>query len=280
MRIHQIWRYPVKSMIGETVEVAELDDLGVVGDRTWATRDLERGGIRGAKKIGQLMRFAATSIDDQHVLITFPDGAQVRTSDPDVDDRLSEALRHRVRLEALRPADDTDHYRRGGPDHDDLERELRDIFGREADEPLPDFSVFPPEVVEYESPPGTYYDCYPLLIVTTSALAALDEALPDANVDVRRFRPSLVIDTGSEPGHPEFDWSGRRTRVGSAEIEFLVPCQRCVMVTRELDADTPTDHTILRHIVGELDQNVGVYARITRPGRISAGDPLVTPPTG
>ena len=55
-----------------------------------------------------------------------------------------------------RPADDLEHYRRGAPDSDDVVAELRGIFGREDDEPFPDFSVFPPEIVEFESPPGTY----------------------------------------------------------------------------------------------------------------------------
>ena len=68
-------------------------------------------------------------------------------------------------------------------------------MGREDDEPLPDFSVFPPTIGEFESPPGTYYDAWPLLVMTTSALDALAAAVPDSVVDVRRFRPSIVIDT-------------------------------------------------------------------------------------
>ena len=56
MQVSQLWRYPVKSMVGGEVDSIELDELGIVGDRTWAVRDLERGGIRGAKKIGSLTR--------------------------------------------------------------------------------------------------------------------------------------------------------------------------------------------------------------------------------
>ena len=41
-------------MVGVSVESVELSSLGIVGDRHWAIRDLERGGIRGAKKIGEL----------------------------------------------------------------------------------------------------------------------------------------------------------------------------------------------------------------------------------
>jgi uncharacterized protein len=277
MHVAQLWRYPVKSMIGEPVEAVELDELGVVGDRTWAARDLERGGIRGAKKIGGLMRLAARDVGGGHVEITLPHGERVRTDAADVDAVVSAALDHPVRLERLRPADDHDHYRRGAPDSDDILAELRGIFGRETDEPLPDLSVFPDVIMEYESPPGTYYDAFPLLVVTTAALRSLQAALPDSNVDVRRFRPSIVIDTGDDgadattPGYPEFDWAGRRATIGGATIEFTVPCPRCVMVTREIDAAVGTDRAVLRHIVRELGQNLGVYATVVAPGSVERG---------
>lgn len=272
MHIDHIWRYPVKSMIGELVDHADLVATGVVGDRTWATRDLERGGIRGAKKIAGLMQFRAAAASANSVVITLPDGSEASTDDADVHDRVSAALGHHVRLEALRPADDLEHFRRGGPDHDDLMDELRAVFGREPDEPIPDFSVFPSDIVEYESPPGTYYDAYPLMLMTTSALHALAEAVEGSHVDVRRFRPSLVIDSGDQHGHPEFGWSGRTATLGTAVVRFLAPCPRCVMVTREIDAGTPADRAILRHIVRDLDQNVGVYAEVITPGRIRVGD--------
>ena len=280
MQVSELWRYPVKSMVGETIETIRLDELGVVGDRTWAARDLERGGIRGAKKIGALMQLVARDLGDGEVEISLPDGSVVRTSDPDVDERVSAAIDHPVSLEPLRPADDLDHYRRGAPDSEDIEVEMRGIFGREADEPFPDFSVFPPALAEFESPPGTYYDAFPLMVMTTAALAALAHALPESNVDVRRFRPSLVIETGddgtsaSTPGHPEFDWRGRRATIGTATIQFDAPCPRCVMVTRQIDERIPADRAVLRHIVRDLDQNLGVYATIVEPGVVTVGDRL------
>ncbi len=280
MQVSQLWRYPVKSMVGGRVDSVELGELGIVGDRTWAARDLERGGIRGAKKIGSLMRLTASDVDGGHVEITLPDGSTVRTTDADVDERVSAALDHRVRLERLRPADDLEHYRRGAPDSDDVVAELRGIFGREDDEPFPDFSVFPPEIAEFESPPGTYYDVFPLMVMTEAALSALRVALPESNVDINRFRPSLVVDTGTDgadastPGHPEFDWTGRRATIGTATIEFGAPCPRCVMVTREINDEIPADRAVLRHIVRDLDQNLGVYATIVTPGSVAVGDAL------
>jgi uncharacterized protein YcbX len=89
-----------------------------------------------------------------------------------------------------------------------------------------------------------------------------------------------VIDTGnggadaSTPGHPEFDWSGRRATIGGATIEFAAPCPRCVMVTREVGTDIPADRAVLRHIVRDLDQNLGIYATIVTPGAIREGDAM------
>ena len=272
MRLTEIWNYPVKSMIGERVDRAEIGPDGIRGDRHWAVRDEVRGGIRGAKKFGALMRFAASSQADGAVLITLPDGATVRTDDGDRDRRISTALGHEVTLQELAPRDDLEHYRRGAPDSDDVVAELRSIFGREEDEPFPDFGIFPPEILEFESPPGTHHDAFPLLVLSTSALRTLAEALPDSVIDERRFRPSLLVDPGDEPGHPEFAWVGRRLRIGEVELDVAAACPRCVMVTRAIDDDTPADRDVLRHIVRDLDQNLGVYATVVTPGTVVEGD--------
>ena len=276
MHVDQIWRYPVKSMIGAPVDAADLDEQGIVGDRTWAVRDQVRGGIRGAKVLGGLMRLSARYADGAGgpVVITLPGGATVSTDDPGAAAAVSEAIDHEVTLEALRPADDLEHFRRGAAYHDDPMEELRSIFGRTEDEPLPDLSVFPPVIFEHESPPGTYHDAFPLLLVSTSALRSLRQALPDSSIDVRRFRPSVVVDTGEAAGHPEFDWVGRRLRIGDALLDIPAACPRCVMVTREVDDDAPQDRTILRHVVKELGQNIGVYATVAAPATVRPGDPV------
>jgi MOSC domain len=167
--------------------------------------------------------------------VTSPDGRCVRSDDGDVDERLSELLGHPVALCPLRPATDAEHYRRGAPDDDDVETELRAIFGRELDEPLPTFQGIPLDVlVDYESPPGTYFDAFPIHLVTDRSLATLASLAPGTAFDVRRFRPNLVV--GVE-GHvvgefPEQSWLGRRIRVGDVELDATAPCPRCVMVTR------------------------------------------------
>ena len=269
MRTDQIWRYPVKSMIGERVRSIEVASHGFLGDRHWAVRDEIRGGIRGAKKFGALMRLRAEISGSGATSIVFPDGTVLVAGDPELDARLSVELDHAVSLQSLPPAGELEHFRRGQPDSEDLLTELRAIFGRDEDEPLPDLSVFPPEIIEFESPPGTHHDAFPLMIMSTSALRSLSYELPDSAIDVRRFRPSLVIDTGDDEGHPEFDWVGRRLQIGEVELSIGAACPRCVMVTREISAELPEDRAILRHIVRDLDQNVGVYATVLTPGQIN-----------
>ena len=86
---------------------AGLHTLGIAGDRHWAVRSEEIGGIRGAKKLGGLMLFAAEfakgtgNADGMGVEITLPDGSTVHSDDADVDVRISAALGHRVTLESL-----------------------------------------------------------------------------------------------------------------------------------------------------------------------------------
>ena len=229
--VSELWRYPVKSMVGETVDAVELGPLGIVGDRTWAARDLERGGIRGAKKIGTLMRLTAHDLGDGDVEITLPDGSTVRTNDVDVHERVSAAIDHPVHLERLRPADDLEHYRRGAPDSDDVIAELRGIFGREADEPFPDFSIFPPIISEFESPPGTYYDVFPLMVMTTAALCGAGPGAPgverrcpplQALADDRHRRcRRRRIDAG--PSRVRLAWPPGHDRLSDDRIRRAVP---------------------------------------------------------
>ena len=273
MRLDQLWVYPVKSMLGSRVPTVDLAAEGIVGDRLWTLRDEQRGAIASARKIAGLSRLAA-AYDDDGVVVTLPDGSTVTNSDAGANEQLSAAVGHDVSLWSKRPAGDLDFYRRGKPDSDDLLTEMRSIFGRTDDEPLPDFSVFPPEMIEFEYPPGNYFDCYPLMIMTTSALRSLRDALPDSSIDERRFRPSLVIDTDDEQGHPEFDWTGRRLRIGPTEIQIGSACPRCVAITREFADDLPADRQVLRHVVKDLDQNVGVYATVITGGSVSVGDPV------
>lgn len=271
--IAEIWRYPVKSMAGERLERTDVGALGVTGDRGWAVRDEVRGGIRGAKKIPGLMRCTARLDSGAVPTISLPDGTRLSADDPAASESVSRAVGAQVTLWPRRPSEDLDHYRRGAPDHEDMETELRSIFGRQPDEPLPDLSVFPPELFEYESPPGTYFDAFPLLLVTDASLRRLAELAPASVVDVRRFRPNFVIATGdaADAEFPEVAWQGRRFAIGDAVVEATVACPRCVMITHPVD-ELPRDPALLRTVVQKASQCVGVYARVEKAGTVREHD--------
>ncbi len=278
-RVREIWRHPVKSMEGERIARTPVTERGLPGDRAWAVRDEVRGGIRGAKKIPALMRCRARCLGTPTPgaaapapEITLPDGTRLRADAPDAAKRVSEAVGTEVTLWPLQPADDLAHYRRGAPTHTDVLTELRSIFGREEGEPLPDLASMPRELFEYESPPGTYFDAFPLLLVTDASLRRLAELAPASRIDVRRFRPNFVIElTNGETGFVEAGWTGARLRVGGALLDVTVACPRCVMITHGF-ADLPRDPGLMRTVVREANQCVGVYATVREPGEVKEGD--------
>ena len=154
-----------------------------------------------------------------------------------------------------------------------MEAEFRRIFARTPDEPLPDVSRFPDFLREFESPPGTYFDAFPLLLMSRSSLETMASRAPGHAFDVRRFRPNLVVDVDSEADFPELDWIGRTIRIGEAELTIEMECPRCVMTTHGFD-DLPKDPGIMRALVGHADGNLGVYASVRTPGSVSVGDEI------
>ena len=276
--VTEIFRYPVKSMIGESLDSVGLGAGGLPGDRAWAVRDEVRGGIRGGKKIPGLMNLRAAYREAPTEgaaapapEIFLPSGDSFRASDDDASARVSNAVDHKVSLWPLVPADTLDHYRRGEPDDPDLEAELRATFGRTPDEPLPDLGKFPPELFEFESPPGTYFDAFPLLLLSRQSLASLAERAPDSKIDVRRFRPNFLLDLPDDAPFPELSLVGKKVQLGEAVVSVQVDCPRCVMVTHGF-ADLPKDPGIMRKLVQEAEGSLGVYATVETPGRVSTGD--------
>lgn len=299
--IRAVNRYPVKSMVGEVLASAEVGSEGLLGDRAFALRDEKAGEIRGGKKLPRLMlctaRYRSEPTHDHvpEALITLPDGTETSTDDPAAGRHLSAWLGREVRVCPLEPASNKAHYRRvlpgaglagalsqikplhklvmraatlAGPSAADLRRD----FGREEGEPLPDLSVFPLDTISYVAPLGTYFDAFPIHLVTTGSLAALRAKQPASDWDARRFRANFVIETPAALAEPaELGWAGKVLRCGEVELECTVPTPRCSMVTQP-QPGLPKDTGLLRTIVREAQQNVGIYARVRKPGRVSTGD--------
>ncbi len=279
MQVSELHRYPVKSMLGEALAEVQVGANGFVGDRAWALRN-STGSLTG-KKFPALMS-AAAKFSTQPTLeegsaaaqITLPDGTSLSTGDTDISAKLGAWLETDVQLWPLVSAENLDFFRRATQEDvtpEQMELALREVFSRLPDEPLPDMMSWPSEVLEYDSPPGTYFDAYPILLLSTAALHTLSSQAPN-NFDTRRFRPNILID-GLSGAFPENDWVGKQVKIGSAVLSIEMPCPRCIMTTQPV-AEIPKDPKIMRHLVTHNDGNLGVYARVVQPGTMSRGDAL------
>ena len=277
--VKEIWRYPVKSMAGERLQRAKIGALGIHGDRGWAIRDEKAGEIRNARKLPRLLHCRATYLrepsegDVPPVQITLPNGTTFRSDSAEASAKLSEMLGRPVSIWPAPPASERDLLRRGRPDNPDIRAEIREVFGRLENEPLPDFSTLPPQILEFTSPFGTFFDAFPLLAITTASLNWLASRNPAADFDTRRFRPNVLIETrpGIE-GLAEAEWPGRTIRIGATRIKLEMPCVRCVIPTLDQPGGVNKDPSVLRTIVRDAAQNLGAYASIATGGTIALGN--------
>ncbi len=287
--VKEIWRYPVKSMQGERLEETVLTKGGIPFDRGWAVRDEQSRTIRGAKHIPGLLHCSARYLEGTsagtvpHVEITLPDGSKTGSQEKDVNARLSKALEREVTLWPLQPAEDSAHYRinETAASQKELEANMRAMFGVREDETLPDLSAIPgellSEVMEYASPRGTYFDLYPVNLLTEASLRRFQELTPSSKLDVRRFRPNFLIgDDEKLSSLAEFGWVGSNVKLGGAALDIAIECMRCVMTTREQaphgQGAIPRDPEIMRTLVRETKHNLSVYANVASPGAVKVGD--------
>lgn len=279
-----LWRYPVKSMAGEPLEVARVDADGLRGDRIWAVRDEESDVIADARRntvlLGLRARYArpvSSAEPVPPVEVTLPDGRVVRSGDADAHHELGKVLGRAATLRARRPAADEVYYRRPLPADGDLVGMLEEIFGLEPGAPLPDLDALPAELWASQTLPGTHFDAFPLMLVTDRTLATLRKLSPGSDADVRRFRPNLLVSVpdATEGDYPELDWVGREVRIGTAVLRIEAPCPRCVMISHPVPgAGLPADRALLRTVHGKAAHIAGVYVSVARPGTLGLDDPV------
>jgi uncharacterized protein len=276
--ISQLWRYPVKSMAGEPLSRCQVElRFGIPGDRGWALWDEEIGELRSAKKLPALLQCTAryrrepSGAATPPVEIELPDGRIVSSEDPRVSALLSNALNRRLQLCARRPAEDLTHYRRAQK-IGDVAAEIRLTSELLPDEPGPQLDDIPSELLEFATPPGTYFDAFELHVITTASLAELARRAPGAQIDVRRFRPNIVVETstGTE-GFVEINWCGKELRIGTASAQVIMPMMRCAMTTHAQKA-LCKDPSIMRVLVRHAQMNFGVGLSVTSPGAVKLGD--------
>ena len=256
-----LWRYPVKSMMGEELNATEVTERGLLGDRAYALVDNSDAKVATAKnprKWPRLFDFRATVIEPARaaakvppVRIALPDGTTVTSDQGDLNQILSKALNRDVTLGAAqRGAVNAEEY---WPDMDGLDH--RDT------------------VTDFTLPEETFFDVAMVHLLTTATLDRLRELYPQGRFEVRRFRPNIVVQLGSsEKSFAENAWVGHTLAIGTAvRLKITSPCGRCVMTTLA-QGDLPKDPGILRTAAQHNQVNVGVYAAVARGGTIRHGD--------
>ncbi len=146
-------------------------------------------------------------------------------------------------------------------DADDVNARLSELLDRSV-------SLWPLQPAY--APHVTHFDAFPIHVLTTSSLETMRRSNPAAIWDVRRFRPNFLVETdeGIE-GLVEFEWSA--VRLGSVELKCEMRTERCAMATNA-QKNLPKDPSVLRSLVEAADQDLGMYASVSKVGEVRVGD--------
>jgi uncharacterized protein YcbX len=248
MIVAELWRYPVKSMQGSRQESLVVGPSGVDGDRGWGVVDVEARKVLSAKRWPALLQATGALDEDGTVTVTLPDGQTVVAGEPDADRALSAWLDLDVRL--MQP-----------PEGDGLPYELP----TEAwDDTSPTW--------EFPGPPGgPFVDLAGAHLLTNASLRAAAGLHPDGAWDVRRFRPTALLDVDGD-GFVEDAWVGSPVALGDEVVlSPFMPTVRCALPTRAqpgLDSDPDVARTLRDH----HGLNLGLYCGIERTGTVRMGD--------
>lgn len=280
--VSAVWRFPVKSMLGEELEAAEVTDGGIVGDRAYALVESGTGKVVSAKhpkKWPNVLACRASFVEPPlpgqeppPVRLDLADGTSVTSDTPDVDAVLSRFFGREVELATAAQNGYTIEQYHPDLDYDPEHRdELTDIKLGAA--------FFSERGLPSAVPEGSFFDLFPLSVLTTSTLEQLAELAPDSQFDVRRFRMNIIVDT-SGSGFVENDWVGRVLEIGDVRLAVALPDPRCVMPSLA-QPGLPRDGEVLRTLAkhnrldvggGGLYPCAGVYAVSESGGTVRQGD--------
>ena len=268
-----LWRYPVKSMMGEELDSTQVTDRGLLGDRVFALLDKSDGKVATAKNPGKwpgLFAFRATFIEPSSgahvpsVRITLPDGTIMTSEQSDLSQVLSKALNREVTLAA------TERGHVVG-----VQSSVPASWTASAEEYWPDIEGLDHRetVTDFALPTGTFFDCATIHLLTTATLNRLRDYYPQGRFEAQRFRPNIVVESvAGEQSFAENAWIGHTLAIGDeVRLSITGPCGRCVMTTLD-QGDLPKDSGILRTAVQQNRGNVGGYAAFVRGGTIRRGD--------
>jgi hypothetical protein len=265
MNVVGLWRYPLKSASGEPLQTARLRADGVLGDRRWAVAE-EDGTLVSAKhpQRGGLLLQVLARYDDSsdETALRLPGQGCVVAGTAAADASLSSWLDRPVHL--VRDVTAGLRLTRRWPDVQELVPEWEPSARAGADAVT---------AVAAGGRLDSFVDYGAVHVVTTAELDALS-AVMGSRVDIRRFRPNVLVD-GIDELSP-----GMRLQIGDVVLRVDLPTPRCV-VPGLAQGDVVEDLSVLRAIARQERKQVatlgraacvGVYASVEQPGRIGITD--------
>jgi uncharacterized protein YcbX len=274
--IGAIMRFPVKSLLGETLTECAITFEGLDGDRTHALVDALTGKLASAKQPNlwrHLLAYAASTITSTplSIIISDAEGNHIPLADPNFGEKLSKLLGREVRLADVRPAGI--ELNRARPD---------EVMTQGLDASVTQDVL----AIAGAAPIGGFFDFAPLHLMTTASLDAIRAAAPHASILADRYRPNLVIETLPSMAFAENHWVGRQIRIGdSVGIEVIAPTPRCA-VPMLVHGSLPYSLEAVAK-VSKLNQVefpmlgpgtfpcLGAYATVLAPGPVRRGDRVV-----
>jgi len=267
--VQALWRYPVKSMLGERLEHLEVEARGVVCDRAYALWDPQARRVASAKnprRWRDLLAYRARYVAEPQAGVPLPavavtgplDGpdaseTSLRSDDPALIERLSQRLGTAVHLLDQPPAGAS------------LDQYWPPVEGR-------DFQDVTNELV---MPTGTFFDAPSIHAISTATLAELRRLEPGLDFAVERFRPNLLIEpSDGDSGFVEEAWSGGVLALGERlRLRVEGGCPRCVITTLA-QGDLPDAMGILRATARHNRVTAGIRLSVLEPGPMAVGDPV------
>jgi hypothetical protein len=125
--------------------------------------------------------------------------------------------------------------------------------------------------VTFAGPSTHFADFADVHVMTTASMLAAKGLHPAGDWDVRRFRPTMVLEAEGE-GFVEDEWVGSRLGVGAtASFELFMKTIRCNLPTRS-QPGLGRDNAVARVLRDEHDFCLGVYGAFRQGGLVAVGD--------
>jgi len=121
---------------------------------------------------------------------------------------------------------------------------------------------------------GIFDDASVSVISRTTIAAICREA--GVELDTRRFRANVVLDTHDAEPFDEDTWVGGRLVFGDSGPAVTVTARdvRCMMINLDPDTAKQEDGRVLKSVVRLNANNAGVYGTVVQTGTIHVGQPV------